>query len=151
MQNITRVVSSTRDGSSDFVCSEIASILRENSALRNLQNAFNANNSSAANLHAAEHNNFIFSSSGHKTRAEKKCKATVDKTDDASRRFSIVLYGTLGPSPGLRARCVNQNRTSDIRNRDCTKTGTMNHWRIERMQASLSTCVRRHSVPIGPK
>lgn len=44
---------------------------------------------------------------------------------DGSRSFCTAL------GDPLRARCVNQNRTGDIRNRDCTKTGTMNHWRIE--------------------
>lgn len=58
-------------------------------------------NSSAANLCIAKHNNFIFSSSGYKTRVE-KCKVTVDKINGTSRRLSIVSCGDPLGSPPLR-------------------------------------------------
>ena len=53
-----------------FLASRILLFLKRK-ALGIRQNAFNVHNSSAANLCAAKHNNFIFPSSGHKTRVEK--------------------------------------------------------------------------------
>lgn len=111
----------------------------------NLQNAFNVHNSSAANLHAAEHNNFIFFSSGHKTRAEKKCKATVDKTDDVSPT-TLSFRATLGGPSRVTLSSGHaawiKIETGDIWNRDYTKTSTMNHWesknRIECASQPLS-------------
>lgn len=54
---------------SEFVVLRPLDILKEKST--RWQNAFNVHNSSAANLCTAKHNNFIFPSSGNKTRVEK--------------------------------------------------------------------------------
>jgi len=118
------------------------------------QSAFNVHNSSAANLRAAKHNNFIFSSSGHKTRAEKvqgdrwQNRRHVSTAFDRFVRYSEILSGL------LQARYVNQNRTGDIRKRRLYKSGHNEPLRVGiKMNVSqpwgLLACVRRHSVPIG--
>lgn len=116
------------------------------------QNAFNVHNSSAANLRAAKHNNFIFPSSGHKTRAKK-----VQGDRWQNRRHvptaldrSVCALGVLL----LRVRCVNQNKTDHIRKRDCTKASTMSlseGRNRDECKPALGPLkgLYRHSLPIG--